>query len=124
MYPRGMAQCPSCEADGYRADARCGECGYAAPGVKVTMPDLVLDVPQPPPKPVGPPKKKVEDAKLELAVDLATVQSTPPPGPRMPSTAPSPGIGSVAPFVAVRAHMRPRRAPPAGGGPGTRRRGA
>jgi hypothetical protein len=74
-------------------------------------PSLELDVPKPPPKPVAPRQKQVEEPlKLELAVDISSMHSTPPPPTRV-SSAPGPvSSGAYARPGAVAAAAPVRRA--------------
>jgi hypothetical protein len=111
-----MALCPSCKAEGWAPDAPCPECGRygSALAAPREMPSLELDIPQPPPKPVAPKKKVVEEPlKLELAVDIGSMHSTPPPPTRIsnapgPVSGAHPRVGGVAPAAPVRASYPPR----------------
>jgi hypothetical protein len=113
-----MALCPSCKAEGWAPDVPCPECGRSGAAVTAPRetPSLELDVPQPPPKPVAPRAKVVEEPlKLELAVDLDAMHSSPPPALRS-SNPPASGsgqyakVGGVAPAVPVRIPSNSRMA--------------
>ena len=80
-----MSVCPSCKAEGWSALAPCPSCGSVA----LVVPDLELDHDaRPPPKPRPPaPRKKVEEERIDLAVDLDALRVERSADAHMPSAA-------------------------------------
>lgn len=113
-----MSVCPACGAEGVTEGEACPKCWHVA---GYSGPDLALDVPAPPaPKPKAPPpKKKVEEDRIDFAVDMASIRpqvSVPPPVservPKVPSLAapPSSSADAVPVLAAANAPARPNAA--------------